>query len=211
MSARDTVLKNIRTALGRTEGQKPTTVPEPLLRVRNWSIEEKLALFRGALEKLAGRVFVANSQAEARDYVAAVIEGKTAIASGGALLEECGILELPGVQRMPEDTQELRNACATCDVGITSAWCLLAETGTVVMRTTTEEPRMISLLPPVHVAVVSRSKMLANLDELLGLLPRPVEDMSSLVLITGPSRTGDIEQFLVRGVHGPGVIHVVLI
>jgi len=74
-----------------------------------------------------------------------------------------------------------------------------------------QEARMISLLPPTHIAIVQRERLVTGLDELLNLLPHPAELTSSMVLITGPSRTADIEQILVRGVHGPGEIHVVVV
>jgi L-lactate dehydrogenase complex protein LldG len=70
---------------------------------------------------------------------------------------------------------------------------------------------MISLLPPAHIALIPRDRILSGLDELFTRLPHPGEQSSSMVLITGPSRTADIEQILVRGVHGPGVIHVVVV
>ena len=70
---------------------------------------------------------------------------------------------------------------------------------------------MISLLPPLHIAVVPVDRILTGLDELLTREPLPADRSSSMVLITGPSRTADIEQILVRGVHGPGEIHVVLV
>jgi L-lactate dehydrogenase complex protein LldG len=70
---------------------------------------------------------------------------------------------------------------------------------------------MISLLPPVHIAVVPSDRVITGLDELFSLLPNPAGISSSLVLITGPSRTADIEQILVRGVHGPGELHVVVV
>ena len=79
------------------------------------------------------------------------------------------------------------------------------------MLASPEEPRLVSLLPPMHIAVFPRSLMLANLDELLAVLPNPAEQTSSMVLITGPSRTADIEQILVRGVHGPGEIYAVIV
>ena len=81
----------------------------------------------------------------------------------------------------------------------------------LVMLSSPEEARMISLLPPAHIAIVQRARLMTGLDELLSNLPRPADQTSSMVLITGPSRTADIEQILVRGVHGPGEIHVVLI
>jgi L-lactate utilization protein LutC len=105
----------------------------------------------------------------------------------------------------------LREHAARCDLGITSADFALADTGTLVMFSSVEEARLISLLPPVHVAVVPRQKLLSGLDELFALNPEPARRSSSMVLITGPSRTADIEQILVRGVHGPGEIHVVLL
>jgi L-lactate dehydrogenase complex protein LldG len=99
----------------------------------------------------------------------------------------------------------------TCDFGITSADYALADTGTFVLLSSRDEARMISLLPPVHIAVVPRERLLTGLDELLTLLPVPSARSSSMVLITGPSRTADIEQILVRGVHGPGEVHAVIL
>jgi L-lactate dehydrogenase complex protein LldG len=73
------------------------------------------------------------------------------------------------------------------------------------------EARLVSLLPPAHIAVVPIDRLLSSLDQLFTILPRPADQTSSMVLITGPSRTADIEQILVRGVHGPGEIHVVVV
>ena len=109
------------------------------------------------------------------------------------------------------DREELRGLCSTAAIGITSADFCLADTGTLVMLASREEARLISLLPPAHIAVVSRDRLLSGLDELLSTIPLPAEQTSSMVLITGPSRTADIEQILVRGVHGPGEIHAVIL
>jgi L-lactate dehydrogenase complex protein LldG len=109
------------------------------------------------------------------------------------------------------DRRELRELCATAAVGITSADYCLADTGTLVTIASRDEARLISLLPPIHIAVVDGARMLSGLDELLAIEPLPAERSSSMVLTTGPSRTADIEQTLVRGVHGPGEIHVVIL
>jgi L-lactate utilization protein LutC len=104
----------------------------------------------------------------------------------------------------------LRELCASADVGITSADYVLADTGTLVLLSSPQEARLVSLLPPSHIAVVPCDRILTGLDELFALLPDPAVNTSSMVLITGPSRTADIEQILVRGVHGPGQVLVVL-
>lgn len=206
MDSRDAIFERVRAAIGRKLGQKPLPPPEPLLRVRPASIESRLSRFRTALEALGGTVTLVPDATAARQAVETLVDGQSCVASPHPFLAQCGISGLPYA-----NSEELRNACATAGVGITSAYCLLAQTGTIVLRATAEEPRLISLLPPVHIAVVPQDRLLTNLDEMLSMIPRPVDDSSAMVLVTGPSRTGDIEQFLVRGVHGPGQVHVVIV
>lgn len=210
MTARDEILQRAREALGGGEDQ-PATTPEARIRIPEVALEARIeSLFR-AVSGLAGKTFLAGSPAEAREYVAALIGGGPAVASNAPLLQECGIADLAAVQTGFTDREALREACVSAAFGITSADYALADTGTLVMLSSAEEARMISLLPPVHIAVVPRGRILTGLDELLATVPRPGELTSSMVLITGPSRTADIEQILVRGVHGPGEIHVVVV
>jgi L-lactate utilization protein LutC len=134
-----------------------------------------------------------------------MIAGKHAIASLSSYLHELQIAaEVP-------DAAVYREACAAADVGITSADYALADTGTLVLFSDAEESRLVSLLPPRHIAVVPVSRLIDSLDDLLGRVPLPADATSSMVFITGPSRTADIEQILVRGVHGPGDVTVVLV
>jgi L-lactate dehydrogenase complex protein LldG len=162
------------------------------------------------LERVRALAGEAVESDDPRAFVANAIARKTAIASNAAYLAECGIASLPGVRSGITDREELRELCAAADVGITSADYALADTGTLVLLSSPQEARMISLLPPAHIAVVPRGRILTGLDELFSLLPNPAESTSSMVLITGPSRTADIEQILVRGVHGPGALTVVV-
>jgi L-lactate utilization protein LutC len=206
MTARESILGSIRAALSRTAGQDPGPPPAVALRITQQDPADRAALFAQRLEKLAGNCFFAPTATAAADYVRTLLDGKRAVASAAPFLRECGITSLPGVSL---DTS--RDACAGADVGITSADYALADTGTLVLLANPTEPRLVSLLPPVHVAVFPRSAILTGLDELFSVLPNPTQQTSSLVLITGPSRTADIEQILVRGVHGPGTIHAVIV
>ena len=113
-----------------------------------------------------------------------------------------------------ESRVRLRGLMANADLGITGADYAIAETGTCVIVSTTGASRLVSLLPPVHIALVERGQVLPSLDELFTLRRRDFGngDLGSYMnLITGPSRTADIEYKLVTGVHGPGEVHMVLI
>jgi L-lactate utilization protein LutC len=104
------------------------------------------------------------------------------------------------------------------DIGITGVDYLIAETGSVALLSRPGEPRSFSLLPPVHVAIAHHAQILPDLFDLFGRFAKKIGDSSGrpkmpscLSLITGPSKTGDIELRLVTGVHGPGEIHVIVV
>jgi L-lactate dehydrogenase complex protein LldG len=92
--------------------------------------------------------------------------------------------------------------------GVSRALCGLADTGSVVLAASPDEPRARSLLPDVHVSLLREADVLPDLaalfEQLGGELP------SALAIVTGPSRSADIEQRLAVGVHGPREVHVVL-
>ena len=92
------------------------------------------------------------------------------------------------------------------DVGITGSDYAIAETGTVVVHPRGGLSRLVSLAPTRHIAVVRRGTVLPSLDELFLLESEAQANgtlASSMNLITGPSRTGDIEGVIVEGIHGP--------
>jgi len=209
--SRDYILHKVRTAIGRSAGDEPGEPPPPLIQIPDIPMEQRIEMFGEALTQLGGEFRVAASVAEARDYAAGLVAGKSAVASQSAYLEQCGVTDLPEVTRGFTERDQLRDACAEADVGITSADYALADTGSLVLLSTPQEARLVSLLPPVHLAIVPREKLLTGLDELFTVVPDPAALSSSMVLITGPSRTADIELILVRGVHGPGEVHVVLV
>ena len=209
--SRDHILHHVRTSLGRGAGQPPAEPPAARIRIPSADPEARIASFRQRLEALAGKTHRAATPREASTVVESVLAGRSAVASNAPYLVECGITSLPTVRSGIGDPGELRAACATIDAGITSADFALADTGTLVLLSSFEEARMISLLPPAYIAVVPAERILTGLDELFSVLPNPAELSSSMVLITGPSRTADIEQILVRGVHGPGQITAVVV
>jgi L-lactate dehydrogenase complex protein LldG len=95
------------------------------------------------------------------------------------------------------------------DAGVSEAAWGLAETGSVVLASSPEEPRAASLLPWVHISLLREDRILPGLDELFDAVGG--DPPSALAIVTGPSRSADIEQTLTVGVHGPGEVHVVLL
>ncbi len=107
---------------------------------------------------------------------------------------------------------EARGALDPDLVGITGCFCAVAETGTLMMCSSPDTPATVSLLPETHIAVVPASRILPYMEDAwnlarkeLGTLPRAVN------FISGPSRTGDIEQTIVLGAHGPYRVHLVIV
>jgi L-lactate utilization protein LutC len=100
-------------------------------------------------------------------------------------------------------------AASRADLGLTGAVAAVAATGSVVLDTDAAGSRGAGLLPPVHVCVVGEDQLVATPADVF--LPLSEGPPSSLVLVGGPSRTGDVEQILTLGVHGPRHVHVVLV
>ena len=93
--------------------------------------------------------------------------------------------------------------------GVSHASYGLADTGSVVLAASPDEPRSRHLLPDVHVSLLREDRVLPGLAELFAAVGGDLP--SALAIVTGPSRSADIEQRLVVGVHGPGEVHVVLL
>lgn len=108
----------------------------------------------------------------------------------------------------PEETDNFRAVCARAHAGLTSASWAFAETGTLVLEVSETQARTTSLLPPIHIVLLPKSKLLPSIFEWLP--KRPEEFPSNLVFVSGPSKTADIEQTLVVGVHGPGRLIVLI-
>jgi L-lactate dehydrogenase complex protein LldG len=111
----------------------------------------------------------------------------------------------------PEQRTEHQLQYATVDVGVTGADAALAESGSLVLTHGAGRPRMASLVPDVHIALLEVSQIHRTLAHWAHQNPRLAAETTNLVVVTGPSRTSDIEQQLNLGVHGPRHVHIVMI
>jgi L-lactate utilization protein LutC len=188
LTSREQILSSARAALNRRQGD-PIPPPPPVL-LREAPTDGLVEQFRRALEALAGKVVVVKTREEAESAIDKALNGRTFIRASEPFSRE---------------------AIATTEAGITSADYALADTGSLVIFSESNESRLLTLLPPCHIAVIDSSRIVPSLDDVLRLRTLPGAESSAMVVITGPSRTADIEMRLVRGVHGPGEIHVIIV
>ena len=107
---------------------------------------------------------------------------------------------------------ETRAAVDADKVGISGCFCAIAETGTLMLLSGPETPATVSLLPETHIARVDVSRIVATMEDAFALLRAEHGSLPRAVnFISGPSRTGDIEQTIVLGAHGPCRVHLILV
>jgi L-lactate dehydrogenase complex protein LldG len=117
------------------------------------------------------------------------------------------------INDLPDGAEGRKASLAHLDgilVGLTGAQGGLADTGSLALVSGPGRGRLASLLPPVHIALLPAQKLYPSLPAFLAANPGITAEGSNLVLITGPSRTADIELTLSMGVHGPKEIHVII-
>ncbi len=195
--------------------------------------DELMALMEKTAAEAAWNVFRTQSREEAALYIrraAQDLEARTMLRSAHSVLEELDLetaihgtgisLDVMAIHGAGIDGSEeniragLREKVIAADIGITGVDYAIAETGSCVLLPRKGLSRVVSLLPPVHIAVVERGQVLPSLDELFTLCRQDFlkGNLGSYInLISGPSRSADIEYQLVTGVHGPGEVHMVLL
>jgi len=216
-SARDDILKALRAALagGAPFPNQELPAQQPVVRLE--PDEDLVARFISEVERAKGRVYRAVGENEALDIVKHLLvtcavrravmwdESHVPLRGLSALLAALGIERVRGSNE----------AVASAEAGITGVDWALAATGTLVLRSGPGRPRMASLLPPLHIALLTEAHILPRLEDYLAAQRAThfsiFRRSSNVTLITGSSRTSDIEMHPVFGVHGPLELHVVLL
>jgi L-lactate dehydrogenase complex protein LldG len=219
-SARDTFLQRVRQAVaaGNRAGDA-APLPERGTVGYQGAGPDPVARFCEGLTAAGGHAHLAAGPEDAARQLLGLVQAHSArrvLLGRGPFLDTLALgdrLRAAGLDVILGDALRpaaARDAFFAAEVGITGVSYLIAETGSLVMAAAPHDPRSLSLLPPVHIAVAERRQLLPDLFDLFG--PGAAAGLASgLTLITGPSKTGDIELRLVTGVHGPGEVHVVLV
>ena len=216
--ARQEILSSIATHLAASApfDARETPVDHPVVLSAQPPATDLIELFKQNLEAVDGHCIVAHSKGEIADALTQIIN---ALQKTKLRAQRIAVSDAPEVERLMHMTdleiEELGIApnasdIFSFDVGITTAQAAIAETGTLVLDSARERHRLVSLVPPVHIAIVDASTIRATLGEILTMLQNDEELSPTVTFITGPSRTGDIELTLTIGVHGPQEVYVII-
>ena len=217
MTTREDILGRVRSHLGRNTGNESAAKADldAWMAARNQGPRPAVAAepaallqrFREKSEALSSSVDIVQDETEIPAVVARYLAG---LELGSEAVCWPGLAQLPwAAARLRVEARAARDADL---VGITGSFCAIAETGTLMLLSGPETPGTVSLLPETHVAIVAASRIVPGMEEGWNLaraergeLPRAVS------FISGPSRTGDIEQTIVLGAHGPYRVHIVIV
>ena len=204
------VIENVRRSLGRTVLSPLNSRPAIYESRQPKSIDAEVERFLDEVKKLTG-VGQKLSPSDIDSELAALVTEQNvrkATAWETPHLRQLGVTEILnslGVELIHPNSD--KHEMAQCDLGITEADFLLPETGTLVLRSSAEKPRAVSLLPRIHLAIVRPEMLRADMHQVF----EEAKDHHYLVFITGPSRTADIELTVTLGVHGPKNLYVWMI
>ena len=208
--ARDEMLGQVRWALKRTVDSEVAAIPATARIVPRLAGDEEseLSAFFAEVDKLGGKTKrlenTASLEAALRELVAAE-SIKKAVLWQTAQLKEWGVEEtLRSIGVEIVSPYASNRDVADCDLGITGADFALPETGTLGLRSTIDQPRTVSLLPRVHLALIQTACLRADLHQVFD----EAKHDGYFVFVTGPSRTADIELTVTIGVHGPKTLCV---
>lgn len=217
--AREQMLRSIRKALaGSPEQPRPAVRPVQAAPDEATVVDTFVRLARAAGAEVAQASDAASAREQIRRWLGRHSGGRVVCAPTPLALR----LELEQISSanasieylsLEANREKRREFLLAADVGISDADYGLADTGTLALRATPEQGRLVSLAPAVHIALLQRGNILPDLAACFRRL-NPREETarcSLLTLITGPSRTADIEQTLTVGVHGPGTVYILLV
>lgn len=192
----------------------------------HWDLEARLHRFQDELTQVRGEAFVVRSRDELRHKIEAIVNESP---SGSVLMGESPWIKSLGLQEWigEEDRHHLIVSSQRFDpkegkqavIGITEASYGIAETGTVFFKSDALSPLLLSLSPQTHIALLPAQRLFGSLDQIFekegSELFRHRRDSSETpfhaLLVTGPSRTADIEKTIILGMHAPQKLYVIIV
>lgn len=216
--ARDEIFSRLKSA----QREKPGARPEPpALAERNFNHQQMLERFTAELTALSGAVHQAHGAEDLKRILSeiATAEGfKQVIAAGNnssgmdikSLFQSGGVTVLTPADF--KDREALREAAFHVDAGITFADFAVAETGTVGIIFGKEQPRLASIAPPIHIAIVEVERLYPVYEDVIEKVFGNTDVIpGQFAFITGPSTSSDIQAINFKGMHGPTKVIVIFV
>jgi L-lactate dehydrogenase complex protein LldG len=219
-AARDAVLARVRKALGKDDRAGARADADAYIAAHGHGPRPALPADLGArfLQRATDMQSTVERIADRRDIPAAVVRYVDALDLPPALAAQkshAGVCwpELADLDWAAAGLAiEARPTSGDDRLGITGAFCAIAETGTLVVLAGADTPTATTLLPDTHVAVLRADRIVSGMEEAFALIRHECGGLPRAVnMISGPSRTGDIEQTIVLGAHGPYRVHVLVL
>lgn len=220
--ARANIVESIRTHLRASQSVEAgaqsgrVVLPSPSENGSSAQTLSKIDLFKAQLEAVNGHCLVAHTELEIVQALTRIItqlKQTDLDPKRVALSDASGLERLAGLIAVQLDEVTVTPTAADLfgfDIGITTAQAAIAETGTLVLDSSRERHRLISLVPPVHIAIVDAANIHSTLGETLAAIHKGGKVSPIITFVTGPSRTADIELTLAIGVHGPQELYVIV-
>lgn len=179
-----------------------------------------LDMFMNEITKVSGKAIILKSEDEIKDYVIRLVEehsAKSLAICESDFLKQINLRKFLGIKGLRFASLNSKEEMAEADIGITEADFGIADTGTLVLIANEKQPRSVSLIPPIHVAILQSDVILEKMEDVFAILKNSLDETGSIAkltscitFITGPSRTGDIELNIILGVHGPKELFVLI-
>jgi len=212
MSARDEILARVRQGVGKGDFAQRRAAALAVLDAKARGPQPAMTgdlveRFRNKAESLASTVDRVAERSAAPAAVRRYLEAH-GLAPQIVTTADVGDLDWSG----SAIAHAVRGAVDADRVGVSGCFCAVAETGTLMLLSGPRSPATVSLLPETHIALVDTTRMVATMEDAFALLRAECGGVPRAInFISGPSRTGDIEQTIVLGAHGPCRVHLLLI
>ena len=218
VSQRSRIMTRLRTIHSRSQFAEPPPMKQPKL--PSWTIKEKISRLKSMMEAVHTEVLLCSDLDFSSVFQRAVREkaiGRLLCPRNSPLGSQIHLMKQRTPDKLPElvtydkSIENWKKQLFSVDAAVTETRGGIAETGSLILWPTNEEPRLMSLVPPIHLAVLKAETIHQNFSEVIQKEKWSEQMPTNALLISGPSKTADIEQTLVYGVHGPSQLVVFVI
>jgi L-lactate dehydrogenase complex protein LldG len=165
--------------------------------------------FKEKAEEVSSTVFISGNNKDGINYIETILDKER--------IRRIAVLDVDELysRQLLDHGFELigrpfRDKASKIEASITSAFCGIAETGTLVLQSDSEDLRLATMLPDIHFSVIAAGSIVERANEITYQLKDWFRNDNYTSFITGPSRTADIERVLTLGAHGPVQLHIII-